>query len=62
MPALELTRLHGHGVSSGGSAGRDADDDERDTISLPTHAPTDASGMPGDLDDIPVDANLFLKP
>ncbi|CAK0863844.1 unnamed protein product [Prorocentrum cordatum] len=39
-----------------------ADDDERDAISLPTHAPTDAFGMPGDLDDIPVDANLFLKP
>ena len=60
MPALEFTRLHGHGASSGGDACSDAGGD--DASGLPSYAPTDASGMPGDLDDIGEDAELLLKP
>ena len=60
MPALELSQLRGHGAPSGGAAGSDADGD--DNRSLPTFAPTDASGMPGDLEDNAGDAELVLKP
>ena len=60
MPALELSRLHGHGASSGGDAFSDACG--ADGSGLPSWAPTDASGMPGDLDDGAADTKLVVKP
>ena len=62
MPALELTRLHGNGASSGGPAGRDADDDDPESRGLPTYAPTDASGIPGDFDDMGPDTEILVAP
>ena len=54
MPGVELTPLgdatHADGVCHGGGAG--CHDDAESVFHPPSFAPSDASGMPGDLDDL----------
>ena len=52
MEGLPLTQLtHGDGAAMPGDLDDGADDDGVESASLPSAAPTNASGMPGDLSD-----------
>ena len=59
MAGLTLDRVT-HGDGAGGACG--VDDDDLSTFSHPSRAPTDASGMPGDLVDVYVNEQFFLLP
>ena len=51
---------HGDGVDRGD--GSESDGDAASSFAAPSWAPTDASGMPGDLDDVDEAGDIFLKP
>ena len=53
---------HGHGGDRGDEAGSDGDGDAASSFAPPSFAPTNASGMPGDLDDFDEHDDILLKP
>ena len=53
---------HGHGGDRGDEARSDGDDDAASSFVPPSFAPTNASGMPGDLDDFDEHEDILLKP
>ena len=59
MDGLALTQLtHGDGAGRGDGV----DDEGVETASLPSHATTTASAMPGDLDDFDDHQEIILTP
>ena len=70
MPSLPLTRLprdtHGDGADHGhGDFGIASDSDDggvASSVGLPSFAPSNASGMPGDLDDCDAHTDFVLRP
>ena len=59
---LALTQLtHGDGAVEWVGRGNGGDEDGVETASLPSFAPTNASAMPGDLDDFD-DTEIILEP
>ena len=53
---------HGDGGDRGEEAGSDGDVDGASSFAPPSFAPTNASGMPGDLDDFDEHDDILLKP
>ena len=57
-----LGTTHGHGGDGGDEASFDGDSDVASSFTLPSIAPTNASCMPGDLDDFDEHDDILWKP
>ena len=63
LPLGALPRFtHGNGGDRGDGDVSDGEVDGASVFAPPSHAPTDASGMVGDLDDVDDKVDLWLKP